>query len=122
MMWQTYRNRWEVDPWRLTEDNTARSRHKPSGGAPPYPRQVSVLSFASADRPALHFGTQMAPGQPRYAVSVGAETWRRIEVVTRDENLGGGRAGEVDADERGDRLPCAGVILPDADHAPPAPV
>src|ERR1700688_2539595 len=64
----------------------------------------------------------MAPGQPGHAVSVGAETWRRIEVVPRDENLGGGRTGEVDAGQRSDRLPCSGVILPDANHASPAAV
>ena len=64
----------------------------------------------------------MAPGQPGQAVSVGAEAWRRIEVVTRDENLGRRRAGEVDASQRRDRLSCPGVILPDANHAPPAAV
>ena len=65
-----------------------------------------------------HIG--MSPGQPAHAVSVGAETWRRIEVVPRDENLGDSCAGEVDADERGDRFSCPGVILPDANHARPA--
>ena len=67
-----------------------------------------------------HIG--MAPGQPGHAFSVGTETRRRIEVVARNKNLGSGHAGEVDVDQRRDRLTCTAVILSDANHVIPAAV
>ena len=51
--------------------------------------RMSWLTWRHPDMP------WVAPGQPRHAVSVGAETWRRIEVVARDENLSCGCAGKV---------------------------
>ena len=64
----------------------------------------------------------MTPGKPGQAVSVGAETRRRIEVVSRDENPRRSSPGKVDSDEGRDRLACAGMILPDTDHARAAAV
>ena len=82
-----------------------------------------VLKNVADPRLGRHPGhVGVAPREPGQAASVGAETRRRIEVVSRDEHPGRGASGKVDGDERRDRLARAAMILPDADHAPPATI